>query len=209
MKNYLMGKWFSMAGRERALTAMAALIAAVALADVAVYEPVAGALDAVRKDLDLRKGEFALAAKQRVDLSAELDALSTRGSTSGPTSVFADARAGGGLWSEAQAALWVARTQKAFGEDLGRLSVVSSGSMEAGYRGVYAHAVGLEAVSSWDRVSAYMEEAKTLRALRVERMDVIALQNGQVKLDLRFRVLSGERVWQDVGPASTVAEDLK
>lgn len=200
MMPYLRRKWGGMGRRERALGCVTAALAMAAVADLAVYEPLAGGLGELRKQVSIRQGELAEAARQRADIAAELASL-RRASLAAPGS--SASAPGGGLWSQARVASWVARTQKDFGEDLRGLSVSSAGSVEAGYHMVYAHEVGVEAVSSWDTVAAYMEWVGEAESLRLEKMDVAALPDGTVRLGLRFRMLSGERFWQDPAPPGT------
>lgn len=203
-------KWSAMGARERLLAGIAMALAVAATADLVVYEPVVAGLGALRKELAQKQEDLAAVTKQRVDLTTELDAIARQhGAATAPSAFLADAKRAGRLWDEVQAAGWVARTQKFFGEELMVLSVASSGVVDGGYHAVYAHAVTVEAITSWDRLAVFLEGSKSLSAMRVDKAEIGALPGGQVRITLRVRILSGEKNWKDAGAVAALAGGAK
>jgi hypothetical protein len=63
---------------------------------------------------------------------------------------------------------------------------------------VFSHAVFFEVVTSWRKIGPYMESAKNMPAFRVEKMEFMSKADGLVRFYYQAKILSKERVWQDV-----------
>ena len=197
--DFLKKKWAPLVRREKTFVVIGIVLAVVALVDLAIYEPYAASVASIQKDLVKREADLASITKQRADVSAELDAITKhQRPLNGGSSILAGSNEDIHLWSGTRSAEWAAKTQQYFGEELVRMSVGSSGSLDGGYQVVFSHAVLFEVVTSWRKIGPYMESAKNTPAFRVEKMEFMPKADGLVKFSYQAKILSKERVWQDV-----------
>lgn len=195
----LMTKWSQLARRERILVTLGVVIVSGLFLDGVVIEPARRGLSSASGALVTKQNELAAFSKQRLQLSAEVDAVKVDPALAlGVKELSGKSLGSEQLWDAAAAERWFDAAVEDFGGDLTYLSVSSGGEADSNFRSLFAHEWALNARGDWRKVQKFLRETGARGALRVESVEILSDSQGQLSMKVKGKALSALQSWSPI-----------